>query len=133
MHNPPDEEARAGLPNQPSEESLTAAAAGPVTPSEPPRQPAPNPLIAWFSSVQHTATFLGVVPAGGFSGIFILINIGVMGREPMVQEVSPLSVTRLGEVVITGENLDLVSAVYLRVSPCISMMTHPLSVSKTRR
>ena len=98
MYNPspPDEEARPGLPNQPSEQSLTAEETEPVKPPAPTQQPERNPITAWFSSLQNTASFLGILLAAGFSAVYLLVTIGIMGREPMVQEVTPLSVTRLG-------------------------------------
>ena len=64
-------------------------------------------------SIPGIIAFSGVILSAGFSAIYIMVNVGIMGRAPSVDDVSPSEIARGQEMSVIGENLDLVSELYL--------------------
>ncbi len=67
--------------------------------------------VAWLRSIPGIVSFIGVLLAAGFSGIYICNNT-VCGPEPMLR-VDPSEVAPGGEAGLIGKDLNLVSEVYL--------------------
>jgi len=80
---------------------------------EGPASPPQRSLLGWFRTIPGIVAFVGAVLAAGFCAIYILINIGVMGKELDVTAVSPFEVAQGKEAGLIGVNLGLVSEVFL--------------------
>ena len=95
--------------SEPSEPTASTQADGAPGESARPRRG----LLTWFANIQHLTTFAGSVLAAGLTLFYILNIFGVLGRETEIASRGSIDVKRLEETELVGENLDLVTGVFL--------------------
>ena len=71
-----------------------------------------RPRLAWLHSIPGIVSFIGVLLAAGFSGIYICNNT-VCGPEPILDAIDPLEVAHGEEAGLFGKDLNLVFEIYL--------------------